>query len=179
MNHSSNKLKNTPKEILAGKLFIYPTDTLYGIGCDATNEKSVNKIKNIKARDKDKPLSIIAPSIEWIEKNFIVDVDLEKYLPGAYTIILKKKNSEFLKWISLGDSIGIRIPANEFTKEIQKTGVPFVTTSVNLSGEPFALKLEDIKKEIIEAIDYVIESEEKLSGIPSTLIINGKEMERK
>jgi L-threonylcarbamoyladenylate synthase len=172
-------IKNLSKEILAGKLFIYPTDTIYGIGCDATNEASVNKIKEIKGRDKDKPLSIIAPNFKWIEEKFIVDVDLNKYLPGAYTIILKRKNPEFLKWISSNDSIGIRIPANKFTKEIQKAGKPFVTTSVNLSGEPFALKIEDVKKEILEKMDYVIPADEMLSGRPSTLIINGKEMQRK
>jgi L-threonylcarbamoyladenylate synthase len=174
-----NDEKMLEKEILAGKIFIYPTDTIYGLGCDATNEKAVEKIKEIKGRDKDKPLSIIAPSIEWIEENFIVDVELSNYLPGAYTLLLKKKNLDFLKWISSNERIGIRIPANNFTAEVQKAGVPFVTTSVNLSGEPFALKIEDIKEEIIEKVDYAIESEEKLSGIPSKLIIDGKEVQRK
>lgn len=169
------------EEILAGKIFIYPTDTIYGIGCDATNLDSVNKIKELKARDKDKPLSVIAPSVNWIKENFIIDVDLKKYLPGAYTIILKRKNPEFLKWISSNDSIGIRIPKSSFTKKIQEAKVPFVTTSVNLSGEPFALTLEDIPEKIKQKVDYIIsiDSNEKLSGKPSTLIINGKEIERK
>ena len=52
--------------IRKGKIFIYPTDTIYGLGCDALNEKSVEKIKEIKKRDKDKPLSVIAPSKKWI-----------------------------------------------------------------------------------------------------------------
>jgi len=170
--------QNLIQEIKAGKVFIYPTDTIYGIGCDATNENSVNKIKEIKSRDKDKPLSVIAPSLDWIKENFIVDLELQKYLPGPYTIILKKKDPMFLKWISSGDSIGIRIPANDFTRQIQKSGVPFVTTSVNLSGEPFALSLTDINPEIKEKIDYIIETKEKLSGKPSTLIIQGKEINR-
>lgn len=173
------KIKDLKKEILAGKLFIYPTDTIYGLGCNAEDEASVNRIKEIKARDKEKPLSIIAPSISWIEKNFIVDCDLNRYLPGDYTLLLKKKNLNFLNWISSNDRIGIRVPANKFTKNIQKAEVPFVTTSANLSGEPCALKLEDIKKEILNKVDYIIEADEKLSGIPSTLIINGKEIERK
>ena len=127
-------IKDLIKEILAGKIFIYPTDTIYGLGCDATNELSVNRIKEIKGRDKDKPLSIIAPSMGWIKNNFIFDVNLDSYLPGPYTIILKKKEPSFLNWISSGDSIGIRIPANNFTKEIQKADVPFVTTSVNMTS---------------------------------------------
>lgn len=172
-------MNNLIKEILAGKIFIYPTDTIYGLGCNATNKTAVEKIKNIKGRDKDKPLSIIAPSIKWIQDNLIVNCDLSKYLPGPYTIILKKKNPLFLSHIANGETIGVRIPANNFIKEIQKANVPFVTTSVNLSGEPFALSTKEIKQEIKDKVDHIIEADEELSGIPSTLIINGNEIKRK
>lgn len=175
-------MKNLKEEIQAGKIFIYPTDTIYGIGCDATNEESVRKIRDLKARDKEKPISIIAPSIKWIKENFIIDggLKLEKYLPGPYTLILKKKSPEFLKFISNNDSIGIRIPDNKFCKEIQKTGFPFVTTSVNLSGEPPALKIEDIPETISKNVDYIIEAEDEqeLSGKPSKIILNGREISR-
>ena len=167
------------KEIKAGKIFIYPTDTIYGLGCDATNKKAVEKIKTIKERDRDKPLSVIAPNMKWIKENLIIDCDLDKYLPGPYTVILKKKNPEFLSHIAKGETLGIRIPANHFTKEIQKAQVPFVTTSVNLSGEPFTLSTNEIKPEIKKQIDHIIFTNEKLSGEPSKLILNGKEIERK
>jgi len=174
-------IKDLKKEILKGKVFIYPTDTIYGLGCDATNVEAVNRIKKIKGRDKDKPLSVIAPSLEWIKDNLIIEegLNLDKYLPGAYTLILKKKNFDFLKHISSNDSIGVRIPLHEVTGEIQKAGVPFITTSVNLSGEPFLVKLEELKPEIKKGVDYIIESKTELSGKPSTLIINGKEVERR
>jgi len=163
-------------KIKQGKLFIYPIDTIYGIGCDATNIASVNKIKTIKLRD-NKPFSIIAPSMKWIKDNCIVDVELEKYLPGSYTIILKKKNPAFLSWVSNTDSLGIRIPNNEFCKKIQKSGLPFITTSVNLSGEPFAKSIKEIKQEIKNKVDVIIDVGE-LSGNPSTLIINGEQVQR-
>src|SRR5271157_1357136 len=153
------------KEILAGKIFIYPTDTIYGIGCDAYNKKSVEKIREIKKRDQ-KPFSIIAPSIEWIKENCIVNIDLKKYLPGAYTLILKKKEKDFLSYVSEVETIGIRIPDNSFTKEIQESNVPFVTTSVNFSGEKPANKIEEITKEIIEEVDFVFNGGE-LTGKPS------------
>jgi len=172
-----NKEIDVVKEILAGKVFIYPTDTIYGIGCDATNESAVDRIKKIKIRDSSKSFSVIAPSFEWIESNFIVDFEIKKYLPGPYTLLLKKKDVNFLKWISVNDRIGVRIPANEFTNEIQKAGVPFVTTSVNLSGEPFATTLNDIRDDILEQVDYLVDGE-NLSGKPSTLILDGKEMVR-
>lgn len=169
-------IKELKKEILAGKIFIYPTDTVYGVGCDASNIESVKKIREIKKRD-NKPFSIVAPSISWIKENCIVDVKLEKYLPGAYTIILKKKNKNLLKHVSDNEYIGVRIPKSDFTKKIQKTGVPFITTSVNFSGEKPANKIEEINKEILNKVDFIID-EGELNGKPSKLIINGKEIER-
>lgn len=175
------KQENIKQAILQGKIFIYPTDTIYGIGCDALNKEVVEKIKQIKQRDKDKPLSVIAPSIKWIKENCVIDVDLNKYLPGAYTIILKKKNPDFLKHISNTDSLGIRIPDCKFTKQIQRANIPFITTSVNFSGEPFAKSIKNIPKEILNKVDYVIKAkdESKLTGKPSTLIIRGKLIERR
>jgi len=168
------------EEIKNSRIFIYPTDTIYGIGCNALSKDAVNKIREIKGRD-NKPFSVIAPSIEWIQDNLVVDCDLSKYLPGPYTIILKKKNPEFLQHVSEAETLGVRIPKNSFTKIIQEAGAPFITTSVNLSGKPFALTLNEIPKEIKNKVDYIIpaEKDEKLSGTPSKLIINGKEINRK
>jgi tRNA A37 threonylcarbamoyladenosine synthetase subunit TsaC/SUA5/YrdC len=124
-----------------------------------------------------KPFSVIAPSFEWIENFLVVDIDLRKYLPGAYTIILKKKNTDFLKWVS-GDSLGVRIPDCKFCDKIRETGIPFITTSVNFSGEKPANKILEIPEEIINKADFVIKSRNKLSGKPSSLIIKGELVER-
>ncbi len=171
-------LEKIIQEIKQGKIFIYPTDTIYGIGCDATNKQSVNKIKSIKSRDKDKPLSVIAPSIDWIKKNCITkNTNLDKYFPGPYTLILKKKNPKFLQHVSNTDSLGIRIPDNFFTRIIQDSNLPFITTSVNLQGEPFLTNIKDLKPEIKNKVDIII-NQGPLTGEPSTLIINGKEIKR-
>jgi L-threonylcarbamoyladenylate synthase len=167
---------NLKKEILAGKIFIYPTDTIYGIGCNALVREAVLKIREIKKRDI-KPFSVIAPSLEWIKRNCVVNVDLEKYLPGPYTVILKKKDKNFLSYVSEGETIGVRIPNHEFTKKIQLSGIPFITTSVNFSGEKSANEIKEIPESIIKKVDYVFDMG-KLSGKPSTLIINGKEFRR-
>jgi len=163
------------KAVLSGKIFIYPTDTLYGIGCNALNKKAVEKIREIKKRD-NKPFSVIAPSFNWIKENCIVDVDLKKYLPGPYTLILKKKNPPFLNWVSCKETLGIRIPNNNFCFELQKLGIPIITTSCNFSGEKPSISLEEIPEEIKSKVDMIIKG--KVSGKPSTLIINGKEIER-
>ncbi len=170
-------MKELKEKILSGKIFIYPTDTVYGLGCDATNKNSVKKIKDIKFRDKDKPLSIIAPSIKWIKENCIIEYNIENYLPGPYTLILKKKNVNFLNWVSETNTLGIRIPKNDFCDEIRKIGKPFITTSVNLSGENPAVSIKDINIKIIKQVDEVIDNG-KLNGKSSTLIINNKEIKR-
>ncbi len=170
-------MEKMTRDILNGKIFIYPTDTIYGIGCNAENKSSVEKIKNIKARDKDKPLSIIAPNFSWIEKNCVVDVELGKYLPGPYTLILAKKNKDFLNHVSPTEFIGVRIPACDFSKKVERAGVPFITTSVNVSGEPFARTIGEIPKEILEQVDIIIEGG-KLKGHPSAIIKEGKEIKR-
>ncbi len=165
--------------IKSGDIFVYPTDTIYGLGCNALNEESVNRIKEIKGGDANKPLSIIAPSREWIFENLIVDQKLvDKYLPGPYTLILKKKNPDFLKNASSSDALGVRIPCHEFTELIAKAGVPFITTSINLAGEKPIISLEELKPEIIEKVDVIINAG-ILNNRPSAIILlDGEELKR-
>ncbi|MDO8509089.1 MAG: L-threonylcarbamoyladenylate synthase [Nanoarchaeota archaeon] len=168
------------REIREGKIFVYPTDTIYGIGCDATNDDSVNKIRQIKKRD-EKPFSIIAPSKDWIKKDCVVDDNSEKWLnklPGAYTLILELRN-----WVAVSDkvnfgfdSIGVRIPDHWISRVIENYGKPFVTTSVNISGEPFIKNIDNVPPEMKDEIDYAID-EGNIEGNPSTIVklINGVE----
>jgi L-threonylcarbamoyladenylate synthase len=167
------------EEILSGKIFIYPTDTIYGIGCNALNEDAVLELKEIKQRDKEKPLSVIAPNKSWIKENCIEEPEgiIDKYLPGPYTVILKKKKPEFLTWCSKTDLLGVRIPRNDFTEIVQKSGVPFVTTSVNVSGEEPVKEVVQISDKILDKVDHVIDHG-TLNNSPSTLILNGKEISR-
>ena len=174
------KLKEINNKIvrqLKKSIFIYPTDTIYGIGCDAENNTLVGKIREIKKRDK-KPFSVIAPNRRWIKKNCEINKKiLKKYLPGSYTLLLKKKKKNFLKHISDNEYLGIRIPEHPMTKILQKTRKPIVTTSVNLSGEKFANNISEINQEILNQVDFVIDAG-KLSGKSSTLIKDGKIIER-
>jgi tRNA A37 threonylcarbamoyladenosine synthetase subunit TsaC/SUA5/YrdC len=86
-----------------------------------------------------------------------------------------------LSWVSKTETLGVRIPKHPLTEKIQASGVPFITTSVNLSEQPFALRISEIKKEIKKKVDFIIKAEDEssLSGKPSALIINGKIIERK
>ncbi len=157
---------------LANDVFIYPTDTIYGLGCDAENKSLVKKIREIKKRDNN-PFSVIAPSLLWILENCEANkLELEKYLPGPYTFILKKKKKDFLNHVSHGDFLGVRIPDHNFTRILQKLGRPIITTSVNLQGKMPANEVSDINQDILNQVEVIIDAG-RLSGKPSTLIKDG------
>ena len=169
---SPNLISKLKKEI-----FIYPTDTIYGIGCDAENKILVQKIREIKNRD-DGPFSVIAPSINWILKNCETDKNqIKKYLPGPYTLILKKKKKDFLSHVSETEFLGVRIPDHGFTKILQKMKKPIITTSVNLKSEKPANKIIEINPKIIEQVKIIIDAGE-LSGKPS-ILVKGEEIIRR
>lgn len=164
--------------IKEGAIFIYPTDTIYGIGCNAEDEHAVGVLRSIKFRYK-RPFSVIAPNKEWIKNNCEVPEKGEEWLtklPGAYTLILKLKNK---KCIAPGvtqdvDTLGVRIPDHWISDFVSEIGIPIVTTSVNLTGENFANSIDAIDLKIKNKVDFAIDEGEK-QGRPSTLVHLDKE----
>jgi len=158
---------NNEKEVLGaikdGLIFIYPTDTIYGLGCNAHHHEAVSVIRKIKQRE-EKPLSVIVPHINWVEKHCLLDKveikDIYKKLPGPFTFFVSTKEtlilSEAINPKEQNRTIGIRIPANWFSKLVQKANVPFVTTSVNISGKPYMRTIEDLDIAIKEKVDIII-----------------------
>lgn len=160
------------KDIKNGSIFIYPTDTIYGIGCDATNPMAVNKVRKAKQSDK-RPYSVIAPGKEWIRNNCVIDRTAHKWLdmlPGPYTLILKLKCNECVaKNITGNKTLGIRIPDNWSASIAKDLNRPIVTTSANLSGESYMTSLDDLNEKIKEKMDLIIYEGEK-RGRPSTIV---------
>ena len=132
---TDNNSKLAEKLILEGEIIVYPTDTLYGMGVDATNKKAINKLNQLKGRIS--PLSIIVNSEKMIKKyidiKFSFKKDLNKYLPGPFTILLNNFNNMLPEELSQGtNKIGIRIPKSSFIlKVVKNMNRPIVTTSVN------------------------------------------------
>jgi len=162
------------KQIKEGAVFIHPTDTIYGIGCDATNEEAVAKVRAAKQRQ-DLPFNVIAPSREWVRANCHVDKEAEEWLaklPGPYTIILKlKKDSAVAKNVNpTGDNtIGIRRPdhwISEISNDLEK---PIITTSANITGKNFMTSMDNIDVNVKKKMDFVIYEGEK-KGRPSTIV---------
>jgi len=161
-----------------GAIFIHPTDTIYGIGCNALDENFVNEVREIKGRP-DAPFSVIAPGKDWIKKNCKINKEGEKWLkklPGPYTLILKMK-SNIAKNVAPGmDTLGVRIPDHWFSKVVEELGIPVVTTSANKSGGDFMTTLDNLDDEIKPKLEFVVYEGEK-HGRPSKIVdLTGKEV---
>ena len=127
--------------ILRGDVIVYPTDTAYGFGCDATNVEALEKIYELKERDENKPLSVVMKDLEMIKKyaqvNKKQEALLQKLLPGPVTVVLKSSGKLPRQITANTGTIGIRIPDYALTKRIaEEIDRPYVSTSVNISGEP-------------------------------------------
>ncbi|VVC03856.1 Threonylcarbamoyl-AMP synthase [Candidatus Bilamarchaeum dharawalense] len=142
-----------------GGVLIYPTDTLYGIGGDATSEKTVKRIHRIKKTDEKKPLSVMMASLEMIKEYCEVDSEQEKTLtkklPGPYTFLLRIK-----KKIPASNEgkLGVRIPDNEFCQFLSKKfGKPIITTSANITKQVPPTTIEEVDKQILEEVDLAVD----------------------
>lgn len=159
-------------KIIRGEMFIYPTDTIYGLGCDATNFAAVYRLRELKKRPI-QPLSIIPPSIEWVYENCEINDEIEKelaILPGPYTIILRLKNRlAVASNVSYMDTIGIRIPDHKIVEFLSEIKRPIISTSVNISNEPFMKDLNDLDDNFKMSVSFII-YEGPLLGKPSKII---------
>ena len=165
--------KEVLKDIQKGLVFVYPTDTIYGIGCDATNQKAVARVRQAKQRDR-KPFSVIVPSKQWIQKNCMVTkkaVVWLRRLPGHYTLILKLKNKKCVAAnVTLrSGKLGIRIPKNLSASLARDTKKPIVSTSANLTGQPFMTNLDNLNVLVKEKVDLIIYEGQKKAR-PSTIV---------
>lgn len=149
--------KRVLEGMITGKIFVYPTDTIYGIGCNAMDSDVVQRIREIKGTQH--PFSVIVPSKGWIKSNLLVrHPEFLKKLPGPYTLIFKKKNPDFLSSVSGTDSLGVRIPKHTFTELVAEACIPFVTTSANLSGQMPVTRPDDIPDELKKVADFAVDA---------------------
>ena len=168
-------LEKAVKIIKKGGVIVYPTDTCYGIGCDATNPLAIEKIFQIKGREKDKPLPLIASSIKMIEKYVFLEeraIKLFKAFPGISVALRKKGN--VIPDIVNKEKLAFRIPSNEISKKLSElSDKPIISTSANRSGDPSPYSIEEVKSslnEFLEEIDLFIDSGVLDKNPPSTIV---------
>jgi L-threonylcarbamoyladenylate synthase len=168
----------TAAEFLAkGKIILYPTDTIWGIGCDATNSKAVRRIYEIKRRQDQKSLIILLDEpgklAEYVDKVPPSAYDLIARYQSPLTIIYPRAKNLAENVVADDGSIGIRIVRDEFCRlMIHELGKPVVSTSANLSGEPAPIVFGKIGEAILGQVDYTVLLHRDMvrSTKPSTII---------
>mgnify|MGYP003297145505 CR=1 FL=1 len=159
---------------ITGKVVVFPTDTVYGVGCKVDDIEAIHKIYELKERDYSKPLAILTPSTDitkYVSSITIEAQDLmNKYWPGALTVIVKK--SELINDLitSNKDTVGFRMPNSKVAlKILNKFGI-MPTTSINISGSLPLNDIDEIIKQFKNKIDYIVTDREITSKVSSTVI---------
>lgn len=159
-----------------GEIIAFPTDTVYGVGGDIFSETAINRIYRLKNRPANKPINALVSSMNQLKMvvEFLPEdakLLIEKFWPGPLTIILKKRAEVSDMVTSSLDTIGVRMPNNRVALEIiRKFEKPLATTSANISNKPSTLTAEDVYINFKEEVPIIIDSEEKVLGIESTII---------
>ncbi len=161
-----------------GGIVIYPTDTAFGIGCRIDDEKAVKRLFEIRKRPKTQATPVLVDSLEMAQEYVktipqeVIERLIKPYWPGALTIILycnKVKVPALVR--GGGETLGVRIPNHDATRAIiREVGVPILGPSANFHGQKTPYKFEDLDRELVRLVDYVVEGETKSIEIASTVI---------
>jgi L-threonylcarbamoyladenylate synthase len=147
-------IEKASKIVNDGGIVVFPTDTVYGIGCDPYNKKSVDRIYQIKGRSKTKPFPILAYSMDAASKIVEFDNDskkiAEKFWPGPLTLVLKLRDEKLKESLNLKEKIAIRVPNNQCLLNLLKNSKFLIGTSANLTGETPFTKSQDCYQKIKE-----------------------------
>ena len=168
-----------------GGIILYPTDTVWGIGCDATNAEAVAKIYKLKQREESKSMIVLMNGEKMIYNVFkeIPEVAWEilDIADKPTTLILDNPRNVAANLIAEDKSLGMRVVKEPFCfKLLERLKKPLVSTSANISGKPTPLTFKEISSEIIKGVDYVVNLQrESQAGKPSSIIKIGNNLQVK
>lgn len=179
----SEQLINLPDIVEAlqkGKTMVYPTETCYGLGCDATKQEAVDKIFAIKKRQKEKTVLVVMSNVDmamrYVDWNPTLARLADTFWPGPLTIVAPLKSGVFLPQgiVSSDNTIAFRVSNHSFVDELCKLlGVPIVSTSANIASEASPYDIQDVKKVFVDAVDnpdILIDSGILPDHSPSTIV---------
>ena len=177
---SKEVVKKAVEALERGQVIVCPTDTVYGLLADATNEEAVEKVFQIKKRDKKKAIPIFVKDMKMADKYALIDQDLKNFLdeiwPGKITVAVKRKKRTSLskKLFANKKTIGLRIPEYKLIYEIiKKLNKPLTGTSANISGKPSTTKINEIYKYFEDEEnrpDLILNAGDLPHNIPSTIV---------
>lgn len=175
-------LEHAAELIKQGKIVVFPTETVYGIGTNGLDAGAVKKLYEIKQRPLNKPVTLLVSNMEMVE-TVAKDINemeykiMKKFFPGPLTIILKKQDIVPDIVTAGGQTVGIRMPSGEIARKlVEIAGVPIAAPSANITGQPSGTDLQEIKKHFEGVVDFFIDGGESELGISSTIVqvIDGK-----
>ena len=175
------EIKKACEVLQKGGVILYPTDTVWGIGCDATNEEAVKRVYEIKRRADSKAMLVLVDSDVKVDF-YVKDVpevawDLIQYATKPLTVIYDNARNLAPNLIGEDGSVGIRVTSEEFSKQLCfRFRKAIVSTSANISGEPAPASFGEIQDEIKQAVDYIVEyrQDEPAGAKPSSILKLGK-----
>lgn len=176
MKNSNSDIEQVVAVLRDGKTILYPTDTIWGLGCDATNASAVDQIFEIKNRPKEKSLIILVDSLEMLKQYVDIDENTANLITSfelPTTVIYPHPRGLAANAINETNTIAIRIVNHPFCKEVIRLfGKPIVSTSANISGEPSPAHFDEISSKIKEEVDYTVDKKYDTSiyKFPSKLI---------
>lgn len=176
-NFDKEEINKTLAILNSGGIILYPTDTVWGLGCDATNENAVAKINEIKGRGAEKSLIILLDTDNKLQ-SYVTEIpevayQLIEYAENPLTIIFDGAKNLAKNAINIDGSIGIRIVKHPFCQQLlQRFRKPIISTSANFSGQPTPLIFDEIDPAVVSAADYVVkfEQDNATPKKPSTII---------
>jgi L-threonylcarbamoyladenylate synthase len=171
-----NEIAHSLKILREGGTFIYPTDTVWGMGCDATDKRAVSKVFDIKRREESKSLIILVDGFEMLQR-CVTEIPNVIYpfletVSKPTTVIYKNPIGLASNVVAKDNTVAIRIVNNAFCKElIRQFDKPIVSTSANVSGRPTPKSFKEIDASLLDAVDYVVNLQKnKLNHSPSTIV---------
>ena len=172
-----NDIKNALEVLRNGGVILYPTDTIWGIGCDATNENAVKRIFSIKKREDSKSMLVLMENPALLDR-YVDDVpeiawDLIEITTTPLTIIYPNAKNLAKGLVADDGSVGIRFTKEIFTRELlQRFRRPLVSTSANISGEKSPAFFDEITEEVKKQVDYIVQyrQDDKNPAKPSSII---------
>ena len=175
------EIKKACEVLQKGGVILYPTDTVWGIGCDATNEEAVKRVYEIKRRADSKAMLVLVDSDVKVDF-YVKDVpevawDLIQYATKPLTVIYDDARNLAPNLIGEDGSVGIRVTSEEFSKQLCfRFRKAIVSTSANISGEPAPASFGEIQDEIKQAVDYIVgyRQDEPAGAKPSSILKLGK-----
>lgn len=172
-----DEIKKAVEVLRKGGVLLYPTDTVWGIGCDATNAEAVKRVYEIKKRADSKALICLVDSesrlCRYVRNVADVTWDMIELSTKPLTVIFDNATGLAENLLAEDGSVGIRVTREEFSKELcYRFQKPIVSTSANISGEPTAMTFDEIDDEIKNAVDYVVRYNQrcKEKHMPSSII---------